>query len=276
MDILEWIYYLMIGAFCLCYSFKRHSLKQFYLNRFLRIYPLWFFVCNLRTIYLILSGGDVEWLKLIWGGTVVMPVLTGRGSCDWFTASILILYLAFPALYRVTMRYHSNLVFTLSLVLSLIIMYLYPIHSWQLACFFCRIPVFILGIILYKQTLVRENVYPILIALIVGFIYAIYANQMFLLTAMVSPFFVSLLLYIFKHLEKYRFSLTVTKPLTYLGNRSLECYYGGWYSYLWNTYYSIPFIGILVYVGQTLMGMFLLNKVNIFFNNRIFKIYIKH
>ena len=127
--------YLMIGAFCLCYSFKRHSLKQFYLNRFLRIYPLWFFVCNLRTIYLILSGGDVEWLKLIWGGTVVMPLLTGRGSSDWFTASILILYLAFPALYRVTMRYHSNLVFTLSLVLPLIIMYLYPIHSWQLACF---------------------------------------------------------------------------------------------------------------------------------------------
>ena len=26
--------YLMIGAFCLCYSFKRHSLKQFYINRF--------------------------------------------------------------------------------------------------------------------------------------------------------------------------------------------------------------------------------------------------
>ena len=99
---------------------------------------------------------------------------------------------------------------------------------------------------------------------------------MILLTAMVCPFFVSLLLYIFKHLKKYRFSLIVTKPLTYLGNRSLECYYGGWYSYLWNTYYSIPFIGILIYVGQTLMGVFLLNKVNIFFNNKIFKIYIKH
>ncbi len=56
--------YLMIGAFCICYSFKRHSLKQFYINRFLRIYPLWFFVCNLRTIYLLLSGGDVEWYSI--------------------------------------------------------------------------------------------------------------------------------------------------------------------------------------------------------------------
>lgn len=268
--------YLMIGAFCICYSFKRHSLKQFYINRFLRIYPLWFFVCNLRTIYLLLSGGDVEWLKLIWGSTVIMPLLTGRGSCDWFTASILILYLAFPLFYRVVMRYHSNLIFPLSLILSLIIMYLYPVHSWQLACFFCRIPVFVLGIILYKQTLVRENVYPILFTLTAGFIYAIYANQMFLITAMACPFFVGFLLYIFKHIEKYRFSLIATKPLSYLENRSLECYYGGWYTYLWNAYYSIPIIGILVYVGQTLTGMFLLNQVNIFFNNRIFNKYIKH
>ena len=268
--------YLMIGAFCLCYSFKKHSLKQFYLNRFLRIYPLWFFVCNLRTVYLLLTGGDVEWLKLIWGSTVVMPLLTGRGSCDWFTASILILYLAFPALYRVVMRYNSSMVFLLSTILSITAMYIYPVHSWQLACLFCRIPVFVLGIILYKQTQVKENVFPILLTLIAGFIYAVYADHMFLLTSMACPFFVALLLYLFKSMEKCRFSFIATKPLTYLGNRSLECYYGGWYTYLWNAYYSIPVIGLIVYIGQTLMGMFLLNQVNVFFNKKLFKKYIKH
>ena len=77
-------------------------------------------------------------------------------------------------------------------------------------------------------------------------------------------------------MEKCRFSFIATKPLTYLGNRSLECYYGGWYTYLWNAYYSIPVIGLIVYIGQTLMGMFLLNQVNVFFNKKLFKKYIKH
>lgn len=121
--------YMMIGAFCLCYSFKRHSLKQFYLNRFLRIYPLWFFVNNLKTVYLLLTGGNVEWLRLIWESTVILPLFTGKGFCDWFTASILILYFAFPFLYRVVMKFNSSLVFLLTTVLSLATMYLYPLDS---------------------------------------------------------------------------------------------------------------------------------------------------
>lgn len=268
--------YLMIGAFCLCFSYKRHTLKQFYINRFLRIYPLWFFVCNINTIYLLITGGEIEWLKLIWGSTVVMPLLTGRGSCDWFTASILILYLIFPVLYRTVMRHHSNFIFPLSIILSLFVMYLYPVHSWQLACLFCRIPIFILGIILYKQTQKQENIYPILFFLIAGYIYAIHANHMFLQTAMTCPFFICLLLYIFKYIEKHHLSFIIFRPFSYLGNRSLECYYGGWHTNIWSAYYSIPGIGILLYIGQTLLEMFLLNQVNVFFKNRVFKKYIKH
>lgn len=99
---------------------------------------------------------------------------------------------------------------------------------------------------------------------------------MFLITSMACPFFVYLLLLIFISIDNCRFLYIINKALSYLGNRSLECYYGGWYTYLWNAYYSIPVIGLIVYLGQTLIGMYLLNHVNMFFNNKLFRKYIKH
>lgn len=245
-------FFLFIGSYCLCHSVQKYSLKQFYIRRFLRIYPLWFIVAIVVTPAVgALCFGD-EWnpLKLLYGAFVVFPLWTGRGACDWFTASLLHYYALFPLLWWVARRFGPITLYALVCAVSFIVVAFVPL-LWTQECGISKLPVFALGIVVWRALYEGER-RALAMALIIsaaGLGIAIGRDYMFLKTAMACPFVVAMLCVVLGYIGQWKFF----RPLEILGGRSLESYYGGWLQRLFEPLFSASLVGTVIYLAQTLI-----------------------
>lgn len=274
--------FLFIGAYCLCYSIQRHTLRQFYLHRFLRIYPLWFAlnVIIAPVIGVIGGGVKIEWLslaKLVWSIPVVLPLWTGKGWCDWFTASILQYYLLFPVLYKWFAKYNNMLLYIAVSLLSIFLLenWSFAKDHWQMACFVSRFPVFVSGIILYNLTRTKRQPFFYVVLSLIFFSYACYKGHVFLMTALICPLVVALMAYFFDWVKRCHFVKPMCFPLEKIGGRSLETYYGGFLTNYFSAFYYDNVLGLVVYVSQTLCGAFGVSVINDLIGKIITKKYLK-
>lgn len=271
--------FLFIGAYCLCYSIQRHTLKQFYLNRFLRIYPLWF-VLNIIIVPIVgvMWGVKIEWfslVKIVYSIPVVLPLWTGRGACDWFTASLLQFYLLFPILYKWFARYNNVLLYMVTILFSIFLLENWSFTShWQMACFVSRFPVFVSGIILFNLIQKKHSCIPLVALSLIGFSYACYRGYVYLQTAMICPVLVVLMAYFFDMVKRCRVVKLMCYPIEKIGNRSLETYYGGWFTGCFSDFYYDNLLGLTIYVFQTLCGAFGLSVINDLIKNKVTKRYL--
>lgn len=220
--------FLLVGAFSLCYSIKKNSLSQFYLNRLIRIYPIWFvtYVLWLFSLDYLFKGISLTPLEILWQSTIIGPLLAGESGCDWFTAALFVYYLFFPLLYRLISKMNGLQMTVFYFIVCTIVFtitgfHLYPTKEFN--CFVSRIPCFLLGIITYvtkdKHVFSTCAIGSVLLAVL-----SLVLHQKYLLTAMLVPL---LLVFIIDILDKIVSSGKSGKLLEFVGSKSLECYYGG-------------------------------------------------
>lgn len=260
--------FLFIGSFCLCYSIQKYkSLREFYLKRFLRIYPIWFvvaiFVPAIETLFL---GGEwnlIRFVKLVYGSFVVLPLYTGRGGLDWFTACLLHLYLLFPLFWWWARRFGSLSLYIIMFLMSFLLVSFVPLQLWERDCCISRIPVFVLGIVVYQAMNSDSKILiiPLLLSAVGGAISWI-NDYMFLKTAMICPFVVALLCILFDLIARYTFVNRCLRPLEIIGKRSLEAYYGPFHHGVFASFFSASLWGFTIYVGTALFLTYLCSIVN--------------
>lgn len=257
--------FLLVGGFCLCYSIQKNTLSRFYFNRFKRIYPLWFFVWFICVypIRIFVAGEQITFWDALWEGTVILPLITGRGDCDWFTAAILLYYLLFPLLWKILngKRYIYVYISTLALLLFILLRFDF---TWEQECAFSRLPCFIIGIIFYKTDFDKKALLMVLSVSVIFGVIAFSQQFRYLLAATISPLIVIALISFFVCVDE-RGWLKVFMPLEWLGKNSLECYYGAkGNGYLLKNLYSNPVVGSLSFLLYMTIGTLFLSFVNRF------------
>lgn len=143
--------FMALSGWGLCYSYKKHSLPNFYLRRLFRILPLYIFQVIIANVILsTVQDGDYHDLAkhVIEEMLTLFNMSIGGDFGNWYTSAILLLYLLFPILYFIVGRLRFLSYAIMGLVACAIIHH-YPDMQWQYNCFLSRVPAFLLGIGLY-------------------------------------------------------------------------------------------------------------------------------
>lgn len=91
--------FFFLSAYGLCYSLTGHSLKEFYLRRVKKLYPLYLLYITLFLVFF--SGGyDIPWNKVVVFQTTGLMTFTGI-DIEWFVPALTVLYITFPLVYKI-------------------------------------------------------------------------------------------------------------------------------------------------------------------------------
>lgn len=245
--------FMLMSGYCLCFSISKNSLKQFYRNRFIKIVPLFFFwkiICYKLLDYFAL---DIipSIFDILWDASIVLPLFTGIGHCDWFTASIVSYYVVFPIIWKLLNKTDKYICCYIILNILIVFLNFNCTKTWEQECCVSRISIFILGTMVYIRP--KETINLLCVSLVFTFV-AIFFKQRFFMTAMLSPFFIILLILSFEWIVKKGGQSFLTK-LSVIGNHSLETYYGGGGNGIligWT--YIYPFIGTIANLLYVALG----------------------
>ena len=221
--------FLFLSAFGLCFSLKKNTIKRFYYNRFKRIIPTWWAVLILMHITGIFVGSKFA------NGSFVYPHsafdmfywYTGLGyffdGChyDWYIPSLLLFYLLVPLVYKLSM---NQVLLMILLAIPAILLYKESGVLPHLSISITRIPVFLLGIIFFKDLEQNKHRY-LLITCIILFIY-IFAFSFYwkvpdvIQAAPLLPIAIGL----FSFILSFKYTRYVEVFLAFVGTISLEFY----------------------------------------------------
>ncbi|EFM01654.1 acyltransferase family protein [Hoylesella marshii] len=140
--------FLFLSGIGLWYSWSKNtSLRQFFLNRYIRIYPAWFIVASLYYIPRFKSGHSIIGLL---GDTLINSCFWIRDELTfWYVPAIMVLYCFAPAYMTLIKR---NPAFrwlpVLMMAWCVAVQWVAPIHSavGHIEIFWSRVPIFFLGI----------------------------------------------------------------------------------------------------------------------------------
>lgn len=260
--------FLMIGAYCLCYSIQKHSLKTFYYNRFVKLYLLWFIVnIGLWTLLnAVILGHTInlrEIGKMLWSSTLVLPLYTGKGDCDWFTASLFQYYLVFPWVWKMFRKHNNVILYATIIIISIALQYTPVCQSrWQMDCFVSRFPIFVAGIVLFNCMERGTSIVPMMLVSLCGGTFAYFASCPWFLTAMFCPLFTLLLIFMIESVRKMGGGKSLSiKMLQVLGRRSFEAYVGGALVQFYKSFDN-TLMSALIYVVISLTGCYIVSLIN--------------
>ena len=201
---------------------KNPSLRQFYLRRFLRIYPTWFLIACLYYIpdYLKLEltghrGQSTNIIDFIGDITINWDFWLHDELTFWYIPAIMFFYLVSPFYMRLIIKH--------------------PTYRWlPLEIFWSRVPIFFLGIniaaaVKRKETIEGSSIWMIGITFVMPLASCIFLEQvkhgqfpLFLERMLYIPLTITaiiLLTYVFSYMPKH-----INKTLTLFGTLSLEIY----------------------------------------------------
>ena len=149
--------FLFLSAFGLCFSLKKNTIKRFYFNRFKRIVPTWWVVLLSIHIVGIFLGSKFAGEGFVYPHSVVDMFYwyTGLGyffnTCfyDWYIPTLLFLYLLIPAVNRLS---RNGVLFIILLSVPLVLLCKEYGYLSHLSLSIIRIPVFLLGVLFYKDS----------------------------------------------------------------------------------------------------------------------------
>jgi peptidoglycan/LPS O-acetylase OafA/YrhL len=135
--------FLFLSAFGLCFSLKKNTLKQFYLNRFKRIIPTWWVVLFAVHIMGLLVGSKFPDGSFVYPHSIgdMFFWYTGLGyffnTCfyEWYIPTLLVFYLLIP----------------------LVLLYKWSGILPHLSLSVTRIPIFLSGILFFKDLEQNKN-----------------------------------------------------------------------------------------------------------------------
>lgn len=147
--------FVFLSAYCLALSYAKYKrISDFYNKRFKRLFVPYILIA---TPFLIWKNCVTEDISIIHRFSGFISDLSGFSfihmgmDWTWFVFAILLLYLIFPLLYNICKRGLGNSVVFLIIVFTLIYIFYSRIPetiiSHRFAIAYCRIPIFIIGII---------------------------------------------------------------------------------------------------------------------------------
>ncbi len=238
-------FFLFLSGMGLWFSWtKNPSLRQFYLRRFLRIYPTWLLIACLYYIpdYLNLEltghrGQSTNIIDLIGDITINWDFWLHDELTFWYIPAIMLLYLVSPFYMSLIIKHPTyRWLPVLMIIWCVIVQYVTPIHEaiGHLEIFWSRVPIFFIGIniaaaVKRKQTIEGSSIWIIGITFIITLASCIFLEQvkhgqfpLFLERMLYIPLTITaiiLLNRIFSHTPK-----SINKALMLFGTLSLELY----------------------------------------------------
>lgn len=252
--------FIFLSGFGLSSSYTKNTLKTFYLNRLKKIFPL--YVLSGLLISLI-SNTKGSILTTIWDVFCNISTLSywklGGIYWNWYIPAIVLLYLLFPIIYLFTEKYkYTFYIFTNLIIIIALSFFAIP---WQYDCFVARIPIFILGIIIF---LYQNDVKKQRQSIFVSFIFllpCIYISQYYT-TATFCP----ILLLLFYTTKRF---IDRIPYIRFIGTHTLEIFLGNSLCYyiihILLRYTNNPILIFITYWS----GSLILSYINIILNNRI-------
>lgn len=137
--------FLFISGYGLCRSFEKNETLIFYKRRIARILPMFFLLAIAKCLIYELNGGHLSLSDWVLSITSLSYWLDGGIFVDWYLSGLLVLYLAFPMLFRLP---SWGVILCIATCIISIVVDL----EWFHQCLLLRVPIFYLGICCYKYS----------------------------------------------------------------------------------------------------------------------------
>lgn len=130
---------------CSC-SLRKHSLKKFYQNRFLRLFPIYPLYTLILVIIVAQYYGQPSWLMFVKQLTGLSIFTISHLHIEWYLPAIIIIYLLFPLIFKFCEVLQRNrCMFCITLLLFSL--FVFVIDHVFISDFAYRIPIIIMGTI---------------------------------------------------------------------------------------------------------------------------------
>ncbi len=229
--------FLFFSGIGLYFSYKKYSYLAFIQRRAIRIIPLYMVGAVLDTAITSWQDGisfsSWDWFCNI---TSLSYYHIGGYLRDWYLSSLILLYLTFPIAYKYVNKCKSRgVIFTVILGL-LAIIFVYSATGknmpFQYNCLISRIPIFLLGILVYDRYTDIGNIENqryrkvMWISMVLGMMFLV-ADRLipisigFVATALIAPALIYGLAMLHRHIGK-----SLMRIIRFIGIYSLEFYVG--------------------------------------------------
>lgn len=248
--------FLFLSGLGLSLSLKKNNIFQFYKNRFMRIYPL-YFISVLVTYLLFNTNWRID--DLIWNLlSIGFYTKHGANRFDWYLESLFTLYLFAPMFYFLGKSRHIGLFFLLAITAFV----LYHHHvSWWYDCFIGRLPVFFYGMAFHRCFKSYKTIS--IIGILLYLPCRIYISN-FLASSFLAIPIIASSLWVMKKLKG-----TFILPFSFIGKHTLEIYLANLYIY-WSlhTYCFSTIERLLIYILVQTIATIALIYVNNYLKQR--------
>lgn len=207
--------FFLLSVYGLCYSYNNNNLKRFYLNRLLRIWPI--FPVALVARYFVNSIPLKEAFERFIYEISGLFLFQVKRDFFWYMGVLTLLYLLFPLLYEIFNKFKNyKLTFFLLLCLLSHVLVMFDFESNDIWLYtITRIPTIYLGFLTFFC--VRDNEVNTLY-LTYGFCALLSLTQINEMTCLYLP--AAMLLISFSKVKPF------AKQISFLGKHSLEIYLG--------------------------------------------------
>lgn len=211
--------FIFLSAYGLCYSFEKRSLRDFYVQRLRRLFPMYLvFVAVLVTVYASL----MPYTPVLAGALQLTGLSNFFGmEVEWYIPALIMIYAMFPLIFRgLEWLYSRGICWVLALVLCLVLAA--PVLSKGIFYLFViRFPLVVIAIAAFFA--VREDSYDKLLIL---FVFAALVGFCFSGHEMLNGSQTGMLLLplILFGLSQLRLSLPLGNVMSFLGRHTLEIY----------------------------------------------------
>ncbi len=240
--------FFFLSTYGLSYSINKNSLRSFFFNRFERIVPVYIvflILCIALFITTDLSKGALYFLASLSGYACIKDCVY---QVEWYTPSLILIYVLFPAINFISKRIANLHILVISLLLIILHTLLYYINIGVCNMLAYRIPIIILGCVIYYVERKHNNTDVQLISLLGLFGIFMFAGNIYRVTLAIPA-----VLYLVGKADK----LPLHKYISTLGKWSFEVYL----AQVIATKYFIPY-----YEGSIKTQLLYLFVITIFFS----------
>lgn len=277
--------FVFLSAIGLSYSIEKNSIKDFYINRFKRVFVPFLLIATPFYIWdaLVVYGVNMKALGEFLLNITTLSFWCREGAPSWYIAFVVVAYAIFPLLYKLKKRHKYILVLLilLSIAMELLLKFIEsPIYIFGERVL-SRMPIFLIGMYIsdYAKENKKVNIPAAIVVITIaclGFVFITLYNPDIVLVrylyAFMSIAFVLVFSFFADKTQEINISKLVIKILNFCGMISLEIYlihtfilkFLGFYNLLYLTYNAVYYV---VVIFATIILAVLVNKISFSINN---------
>lgn len=239
--------FMLLSGYGIAKSLSRIPIKQFYINRTRRIFPLWAIMIIVSFfVDMLFSGGGCN-ISLLLGNVTTLSFYYNPDLLpEWYLSTLILFYVLSPILKKLLEKVGWGLLVMISLAVILEEEIL-GTGRWQYANAIARIPLYLLGMwcaFTNKIDLPYKVTIPLFFLSIIFF----FQNQHYLFSASAVLFLVQILNKIID-----RWSILKNSLFNWIGSHTLEIYVGNVISAVIVYYIFYPEMHVLTKISIDLM-----------------------